>query len=97
MRVKILEGMALQRIVISSTLGIEGIHAKDRHEVMIANTLEDYIKVIDYCYKNTNHLNMMAENARDFIENEFDNHHISNKMMNAFHKMLSLNQVQVSE
>ncbi len=72
MRVKILEAMALGRIVISTSLGLEGIGATDRQEVLVANTLEDFIRQFRFCYRNGKHLKTISEGARKLVESDFD-------------------------
>ncbi len=37
MRIKIIEGMALGRVIISTTIGAEGIDYKDGQNILIAN------------------------------------------------------------
>ena len=49
-RVKILEGMALGKVIITTRIGLEGIPAIDRKHVLIADTKEEMIEAIQYCY-----------------------------------------------
>jgi glycosyltransferase involved in cell wall biosynthesis len=49
MRVKIIEGMALGRIVITTTVGAEGIECEDGKNILIANSPDqfyDHIKKV---------------------------------------------------
>ena len=72
-RVKILEGMALNRVIITTKLGMEGIDSKHRKEILVADTREGFLKEIDYCFENKKSLNKIGLEARQFIENNFDN------------------------
>ena len=48
MRVKILEGMALGKVIITTSLGLEGIPASHQENILIADTPEQFIEWIDY-------------------------------------------------
>ena len=57
MRAKILEGMAHGKVVLSTALGLEGIDAKHKKDVLIADTPMDIIENIAFALKdkaNTN-------------------------------------------
>nr|MBK9653087.1 glycosyltransferase [Bacteroidota bacterium] len=43
MRVKIIEGLAAGRVVISTSIGAEGIAAIPEKEILIANTPQEFI------------------------------------------------------
>jgi hypothetical protein len=43
--------MLLGRIVITTSLGLEGIDAKYKNQVLIAETTEEFIKAIDFCFQ----------------------------------------------
>jgi len=48
MRAKILEGMALGKVILSTTLGLEGINAEHQKEVLVADTPEQIIENISF-------------------------------------------------
>lgn len=76
-RVKILEAMAMQRPVITTTIGLEGIEASHGENVLIADTIEDYIK----CFTDhTLNLDLIAKNARTFMGKNFDRDYLSRKL-----------------
>jgi sugar transferase (PEP-CTERM/EpsH1 system associated) len=43
---KVLEAMAMEKAVVVSTMGLEGINAKDGLEVLVADSAEDFINTI---------------------------------------------------
>lgn len=51
MRAKILEGMALGKIVLTTSVGLEGIAARHQKEVLIANEPGDFVDGIRFCYE----------------------------------------------
>lgn len=88
-RVKILEAMALGRVVISSSIGLEGIDAKHMKEVIIANSVQDYISSIEYCLNNYEHVKKIGEKAQKFAAQNFDSAKLGVKLASAYRKVLN--------
>ncbi|MDH3650189.1 MAG: glycosyltransferase family 4 protein [Saprospiraceae bacterium] len=84
MRAKIIEAMALGRIVISTQLGLEGIQVKDKTHVLIANNEEEFIRKIRFCYHHKKHLPILSRNARNLVEAEFDHLEIAQRLIHTF-------------
>ncbi|MEM9545279.1 MAG: glycosyltransferase family 4 protein [Bacteroidota bacterium] len=72
MRVKILEGMALARVVVSTSVGMEGIHAKNKEEILCADSPKDFAAVLNWILKDIEVQHKISSNARDFIADHFD-------------------------
>ncbi len=72
MRLKILEGLALGRIVITTSLGLEGIDAIDGEEVLIADSAEEFIEKLQFCENNTDKMLEMSRKAVALFKNKFD-------------------------
>jgi len=81
MRVKILESMALSRVTITTTLGLEGIDAEAGTEVLIADTADDFVQQIGFCMENENAIAQLGVRARTFIETHFDNKRIAARLL----------------
>ncbi len=73
MRVKIIEGMALGKVIISTAIGAEGINYSNRENILIADTKEQYINQIAWLLEDKNRIIEIGENARRLIEKEYDN------------------------
>lgn len=84
MRVKILESMALGRMVITTQLGLEGIPATNEKEVLLANTKAEFIEKIEWSINNEAMMLSIRTSARKFIENNYDNKVIANTVLNKF-------------
>lgn len=87
-RVKILEAMSLGRIVISSSIGLEGISAKHKDQVFIANSVEDFVESISQCRSRYDTLRQIGENARNFVIENFENSKLAGKLIHAYKKAL---------
>lgn len=72
MRLKILEALALGRIIITTSIGLEGIEAKDGKEVLIANTPEEFIEKIIYCKNNQEDLKEISANAINLFKTKYN-------------------------
>ena len=84
MRAKILEGMALGKVVISTSLGLEGIPAENKKQVLVANTPKEFIDGIDYCYRSNGQLKSIGQNARAFVDAHYDHLHIARNLLEAY-------------
>lgn len=67
---KVLEAMAMEKIVLSSSQGVEGIEAKLGVELLLANTLADYVEYLPRLLSGECHA--MGKRARQCILKKFD-------------------------
>jgi glycosyltransferase involved in cell wall biosynthesis len=71
MRIKIMEGLALGKPVISTPIGAEGIEIKDKENIFIADTPDEMIQTIDFCVHHVEKCEEMGKNARKLIEKKY--------------------------
>jgi len=88
-RIKIIEGMALAKTIISTKLGAEGIHYEDNKNILIANSPEEYVDQIEKCIKSKELCETIGVNARKLIEEEYDNKKIIGKLVDFYEKIIS--------
>lgn len=77
MRVKIVEGMAMQKCIISTSLGAEGINFKNGHNIMIANNQDEFYDAIERCITDEEHCRTIGTNARKLVEEQHDVNHVA--------------------
>ncbi|MEM6699941.1 MAG: glycosyltransferase family 4 protein, partial [Bacteroidota bacterium] len=87
-RVKILEGMALGKVVITTSVGLEGIDAQNGKEIMVADSAVAFASCISTCIQHQNKLQQVGERARKLIEKEFDNLAIAKELILSYQKLL---------
>ncbi|MBK7870115.1 MAG: glycosyltransferase [Saprospiraceae bacterium] len=87
MRVKILEGMALGRVVLTTSLGLEGIHAQHQKEVLITNAPEDFVNVMAQCLENPLLLHQISQRARAFAFQHYDNREIAINLLQTYSQL----------
>jgi len=88
MRVKILEGMALGKAIISTALGKEGIDARDKKEIIVADDAEGFVRAIDYCVEHPEAQSRIGENARAFVKDHFNNHEITEQLYDTYQQLV---------
>ncbi len=72
MRVKILEGMALGKVVLTTSIGLEGIQAKHQQDILLANSPQEFLDQIDYCLQINGKLEELGQNARKIVEEKYN-------------------------
>jgi glycosyltransferase involved in cell wall biosynthesis len=77
MRVKIVEGMAMQKCIISTSLGAEGINFENGHNIIIANNQDEFYDAIERCITDEEHCRTIGTNARKLVEEQHDVNHVA--------------------
>lgn len=86
-RVKIIEGLALGKCIVSTSLGAEGINCTHKKNIMLADTPDEWVKAIEY---------LMEENNRQEISNaglvhaqtNFDNAMITKNLISFYQDLI---------
>jgi len=86
-RVKIIEGMALGKVIISTRIGAEGIDYKDGFNLIIANTALEFRDKIKWLTNNPKKIKEIGDNAKNYILEKYDNKKISERLVQ-FYKAL---------
>ena len=84
MRAKILEGMALGKVVLTTSIGLEGITAVDGKEVLIADTPEAFHQALTRCHGMNGQLETMGRSAEAFVRKHYDALAIAKILMAAY-------------
>ncbi len=77
MRVKIVEGMALGKTIISTTVGAEGINYENEKNILIADTAEEFGRAVTKCIGDKAFCESIGANARILVEKKYDNNMIT--------------------
>jgi glycosyltransferase involved in cell wall biosynthesis len=87
-RVKIIEGMAAGKTIISTGIGAEGIHYMHRENILIADTHDDFFGMISICVTNIDLCSKIGKQARMLIETEYDAKILTQKLL-AFYQQVA--------
>lgn len=89
MRVKILEGMAMNKCIIATTIAAEGIVCEHGKDILIADTPDEFYRCILQCITNPNKWKEIGNNARKTAERHYDIGLISERMFKVYNELLN--------
>lgn len=87
MRAKILEGMALGKVVLSTTLGLEGIPARKGKEVFVADDSRAFLETLHHCHRQGRQLEQVGQRARDFVIDRYDSLSIAQQLLDVYESL----------
>jgi glycosyltransferase involved in cell wall biosynthesis len=80
-RVKIAEGMARGKVIITTANGIQGIPARGGEHVFVSDDHHEWVRIISECMSNLDKVRRISESARNFALAEFDYIRSANKLL----------------
>jgi glycosyltransferase involved in cell wall biosynthesis len=89
MRIKIIEYMAMGKCIIASAIAAEGILYNDNLNILIANTPNEYLLKIKFCFENPDKVIAIGQEARKLIIEQYDNKNLVNNFFCSFIKITS--------
>lgn len=87
-RVKIIEAMALGKVIITTSIGAEGLDVENGKNILIADTPEEFVAAIEKCVKTPDVCAIIGENARNFVSLYHNNELITNKLIDFYRSLL---------
>ncbi len=82
-RVKIAEGMALGKVIITTANGAMGIPCSNGENIFISNNCNEWVKLISRCFNDIELVKSVSKKARQFSESEFDHSLSAKKLIEA--------------
>lgn len=79
-RIKIIEGMALGKAIVSTTIGAEGIRVTHAKDIMLADTADDFAEAISRCVEDAAFCRQLGDNARQLIHLHHNNADLMRKL-----------------
>lgn len=90
MRVKIIEGMAMKKCIIATSIAAEGINYKHGHDILIANSSDEFYRHILQCIINPTKWIEMGENARKTVERDHEINANTQGMLSIYQGLTSI-------
>ncbi|MBR4134986.1 MAG: glycosyltransferase [Bacteroidales bacterium] len=87
-RIKIIEGMALGKVVITTSVGAQGLDVENGKHLFIADTPEEFVSVISKCVATPDLCSIIGENAREFISVHHNSALLKDQLMDFYNRML---------
>ncbi len=91
MRVKIIEGMAMQKCIIATTMAAEGIDYKNGSDMLIADTADEFYRSILKCITQPNIWREIGLNARKKVEQHHEIKTSAKRMLAVYTDLCSNN------
>jgi glycosyltransferase involved in cell wall biosynthesis len=88
-RIKILEAMAMGRVVICSAIAASGLGVVDGEHLYIADRPEDYIRILGMLVRHSHIMRQTGHLARQFVTENFDNLVLSEKLISFYKENLA--------
>lgn len=88
MRVKLVEGMALGKAIVSTSIGAEGTETENEKELMIENTAEDFSDALCNLLNNEIFARELGNRAKEFAKSHFDLTSSSTKLIDFYTELL---------
>jgi sugar transferase (PEP-CTERM/EpsH1 system associated) len=85
-RLKILEAMALGRVVVTTTLGCEGLDVTHGENILIADTSADFADQVVRVFKDKELRQHLVKNGRHLVETTYDWKAIGEKLLKVYEK-----------
>jgi len=80
MRVKVIEGMALGKTIITTPIGTEGIETTNNSNILIANTADEFYQHIINTLTNKQLCVNIGKSAMEFIRKQYDVKYIAREL-----------------
>jgi polysaccharide biosynthesis protein PslH len=88
MRVKIIEGMALGKTIVTTSIGAEGIDVDSGKNIFIKDTEQDFLNIIDQVLNNKSLFDGISREAFNFVKNKYDNQMITASLADFYERHL---------
>ncbi len=89
MRVKIIEGMAMQKCIIATSLAAEGINCEHGKDIMIADRPDEFYRAILQCITQPNLWREIGANARKTVEKHHDINENAERMLGIYKELIN--------
>jgi polysaccharide biosynthesis protein PslH len=87
-RIKIIEGMASGKAIISTSLGAEGISYINGENILIANAPCEFFDMVSICIEDPSRRRKIGQNARQLIETGYDRDAITLRLISFYQQLM---------
>ena len=88
LRIKILQGLALGKTIIATSVGAEGIDVTDGKNILIANTPEEFEQKVTYCIADEARCKSIGLAGRKLIEEKYSGTVLGGKVADYYRQLL---------
>lgn len=88
-RVKIIEAMSVGKVVVTTSIGAEGIGCTDGRDVLIADTPEQYVEQLERCVNDPELCRTIGGNAACLIAEKYGNEQLTKRLLEFYDLILN--------
>jgi glycosyltransferase involved in cell wall biosynthesis len=88
MRIKIIEGMALGKAIVTTSTGTEGIATTHGTDILISDDPDEFARNVCALVEDREYCLQIGENARKFVAEYYDNFAITTSLISFYQKLL---------
>ena len=88
-RVKIIEAMSVGKVVVTTTIGAEGIGCTDGVDVLIADTPEQYVDQLYRCVSDPAFRQEIGSHAARLIAERFGSKQLTERLLDFYYQILN--------
>jgi glycosyltransferase involved in cell wall biosynthesis len=89
LRIKIIEGMAYGKAIVSTSVGAEGIYCDQKKDLIIANTPKEFSDAVIELLNDPAKRIELEKNASAFAYKEFDNKNVVSKLVQFYNTLVN--------
>lgn len=89
MRLKIIEGMALGKCILTSSIGAEGIACESNKDILKFDLPEEWIDSIEKYFSYREQYASIGHNAHQVIMEQYDNDKVVDRLVNLYKRLLN--------
>jgi glycosyltransferase involved in cell wall biosynthesis len=88
MRVKIVEGMMMGKVILTTTVGKEGIEGEHKRHFLVADDAAQFVQAISFCVDHPDQALAISRNAQANAEKQFDSGQAARKIIDIYKMLL---------
>ena len=88
MRIKIIEGLALGKIIVSTSIGAEGISYQHKKNILIANSTEEFVECISWVLQHPVEAESIGVEARKLASSQYSNKAIVGRLIHFYNNLI---------
>lgn len=87
LRIKLVEGLAYGKAIVSTSIGAEGIAITKGEQMMIADSSDEFINAVDALLSSKEKKKTLEQNAKQFAKQHLDNKLITKELIVRYNKL----------
>jgi glycosyltransferase involved in cell wall biosynthesis len=86
-RAKIIEGLGLGRIILSTSVGAEGIPIKHGEHAFICDSADEFMETVAFLQQHPEAVEQVSKNARTFAQQNYSIEHITGPVIDLYNEL----------